>query len=126
MEMEPSDRYTFISAESSVDYIRIVREAPQGTQFILVQKRDRFIQRATGWVLLVHKALLEDERIYRHYLAGEAVSEGWGDDNANGKTLYSYRFVEGQGKFPGELRGEVERIKKLLSEKDTLTTVEYK
>lgn len=128
-KMEPEHRYSFVSAEQDVDYVRIVREAPAGTLFIVVEERNRFTNRAKGWVLLVHNTILRNDDLKYHNLAGETlgVCGGWGQkDLPNGKELFSYRFVVGSGKFPREILQEIEKLKKLVSKKNTITTVEYK
>ena len=54
--MTPSS-YTFVSTDEDVDLLRIIREAPAGSPFILIEKRNR--NNKTDTFLLVHETVLE-------------------------------------------------------------------
>jgi hypothetical protein len=120
--------YSFVSAEEDVDFIRIVREAPKDTQFILVETRTRQNQ-AKESTLLVNNDVLRDERVQGYPLADlyveNSVRPDWGHSDSpdtNGK-LYSYRYWAFQGAFPGKVRKQVDNIKRALNPKDTKTIV---
>ena len=128
---DKSTQYSFVSREEDVNYDRILRESPKGTQFILVEDRDRKNQ-ARGWTLLVHNSVLTDERVQGIKLGHEGTADGvktisptWGHDSAgpNDTPLYAYRAISAPDAVPGYVLQTVHAIKRALNEKDTKTVV---
>ena len=126
-----SDKYEFVSREEDIDFNRILREAPKGTNFILVEARTRDNSRVKEWALLIHNSVLTnplvqgfciheddfDDRDENH------ISPEWGEDEVASTKLFSYRVTGGEGKAPGKIKKQIEDIKKALNPKDTKTVV---
>jgi hypothetical protein len=109
-----SNQYSFVAKEEDVDYTRIVREAPKGTPFILVEERSRDNQ-AKNWALFVHVSVLNDSRL--------GLVTYWGDKWEDEPSTHDYRYVRRLGAFPGLLRKEIDSIKRSLNPKNTKTVV---
>ena len=112
--------YSFVSREEDVDYERILREAPEGEDFVLVQTADRR-GRPKGWFLLVRNRVLDLPETKNLILDGEYLSGSWGYD----APRVDARFRSGSGKFPAEIKQEIEIIRARLNPKNCRTTVTY-
>ncbi len=124
-----STQYSFVSRKEDVDYDRVLRESPRGTQFILVEERTRKNQ-AISWTLLVHSSVLNDERIQGVQLGHDltmssvkTIGPKWGYDEVESTKLYSYRAISGDGSVPGYVKKGIDNIKRALNEKNTKTVV---
>ena len=121
--------YDFVAKEEDVDYIRIVREAPKDTPFIFVEERTRNGYKPSSWTLLVHNDLLKRLEGLFLVLDELEVNASWGDDEIptlqGPKKLYSYRTIGGSGRFPGHVKQQVEKIKRMLNPKQTVVRVSY-
>jgi hypothetical protein len=121
------DKYNFVARKNDVDYIRIVREAPKNTPFILVEEKNRKGQPRVS-VLLIHKSVLSHHKLQGMEVSGESISPSWGHKNSpfeDKKLLYSYKYVVFQGKLPGFIKKEVESLRVALNPKDTKVLVTY-
>lgn len=124
-------QYSFVSAYEDVNYIRVVREAPTGTPFILVETRTRDNQ-AKDWNLFIHNKVLTDPRV-KGFVVGntnafpsiKTIGPTWGHADLYEEELHSYRSIGGDGAFPGYIRREVDDLKKALNPKDTKTLVSF-
>jgi len=130
-------QYRFVSGSDDVDYIRIVREAPQGTPFILVEEKTRN-NKPRSWVLFVHTKILKSAALKDKRLGFEPNKEKnklggqWGEEiQINGTTISDYRYIKGVGKAHGLLKHQIDAIRnhnrrKVDREKrNTLTEVQY-
>ncbi len=128
--------YKFTSTEEGVDYIRIVREAPKGTPFILVEERTRVGNKPIAWSLFVHNDVINNPAVKRFFTFDSGILnpayvdlDKWGVDSIeyNGEThkLYSYRVVGGEGRFFSSDRKTIESIKQRLNPRSIKTTVTY-
>ena len=111
-----SNKYEFVSREEDIDFNRILREAPKGTNFILVEARTRDNSRVKEWALLIHNSVLTNPLV-------QGFSPEWGEDEVASTKLFSYRVTGGEGKAPGKIKKQIEDIKKALNPKDTKTVV---
>lgn len=112
--------YSFVSREEDVDYARILRETPESEDFVLVQTADRR-GRPKGWLLLVRNRVLDLPGTENLTLDGEYMSESWG----YGVPRVDARSRSGSGKFPAEIKQEIEAIRAQLNPKNCRTTVTY-
>jgi len=123
--------YTFVSERKDVDFVRIVREAPAGTPFIVIEIKDR----ATGKsrygnepeiLVLIHNNVVKNPRAKDLKVLGYKISDSgyWSNDPASVPHLYSYvgRWVY-EDKV-NTFRNEIAKVKKALNSKDTVTKVE--
>lgn len=119
--------YSFVAREEDVDYLRVVREAPKDTSFIIVQERTRK-NRPIFWMLLVNKSILSDHRAHGLPLGtqfrgkGQKVFHTWGYDSpdtvfgtGDTRLFHHYRAIGGNGKFPGEIKQQIQRIRAALN-----------
>lgn len=119
--------YSFVAREDDIDFGRIIREAPEGTPFILVESRTRKNQTKES-LLLVSEEVLEDERTQGFpladvYFEDNTVEPRWGHPyNPNDPTnqkLVGYRYWAFQGRLPGRVRRQIDAIKNAINPKDT-------
>ena len=128
---EPEHSYDFVSTYEGIDFVRIVKEAPKGTPFILVEAKTKQGNHPIAWALLIHNDVLSDNRVEGYCIHEEEVNDEdkdhispeWGDNVIAGKTLYSYRHVGGEGRAPGRIKQQIETIKSALNPKDVRTKV---
>jgi hypothetical protein len=124
--VKPSS-YTFVSTDKDVDLLRIIREAPAGSPFILIEKRNR--NNKTDTFLLVHEKVLNNPAVKNFPLyLGPGVQSNWGIlrlGNFPGISLdgSGYRGHRIFNHPTHKLRAEIENIIKALNPKDTKTTV---
>jgi hypothetical protein len=123
------NQYSFVAAKSDIDYDRILREAPKGTLFLLVERRTRTDQ-ADDWSLFVHNTVLTDERVEGVLLGHKdthrsltGISSNWGYSKIGDTELHSYRVIGAKGSVPGYVRKNIDHIKRALNPKDTKTVV---
>lgn len=117
--MEP---YSFISSESEIDFVRIVREA-NNHPFIQVDIQDRRGRSTDDIYFFVHNDILKNTALHGVKLLGDTVDMGWGDDIIAGTTLYSYSYTKGSEKDIPTFKKHVAHIKALLSPKNRKTFV---
>ena len=119
-------KYHFVVNEQDVDYIRILREAPRQTPFILVEEKTRTNQPKVS-VLLVHKSVLNNPELQGLRLGTGEVSPTWGGDTELGEIekLHSYRYVWYNKKLPGIIKQQIEAIRRTLNPKNTKVAVTY-
>lgn len=121
---QAENRYSFVAREEDVDYLRVVREAPQNAPFILMQETDRFNQ-PKRWCLFVHESVLANPKV------NKILGEDWGSKDIYHKgdfvPLHAYRVIGTSGKIPNWVRREVNRIQRKVNppEKNTKVRVEY-
>ena len=113
--------YSFVAREKDVDYQRIVEEAPEGTQFVLVETRTRNNQTKES-ILMVHVSVLKSEKIQQHRLGSGRISKKWGYKNSSG-PLSSYRFMAFVGPVPGKIMQQIEGLKRDMNPKNTKVVV---
>lgn len=113
--------YSFVSREEDVDYERILREAPESEDFVLVEKKSRS-GRPKDWMLLVRDRVLNRPETKNLIINGEFLSGSWG---YNVPGLLYARSHSGLGKFPAEIKQEIEVIRARLNPKNCRTTVTY-
>lgn len=139
-----NDAYRFVSKAEEVDYLRILREAPQGTLFILVEVKTRQ-NKPKSWTLFVHKKILnnpdlKDKKLgfltIKHgdhfHTVPAKISSGWGDEVKVGPSVDpNFRYLSGTGKVSGLIKHHVDSVryhkkrKADRAERDTLTEVQY-
>jgi hypothetical protein len=128
--VKESDRkYIFVAAYEEVDYPRVLREAPEGTPFILVETQTRTKQ-AKDYELFIHNSILTDERVQGLTVGNQGtlrhittISPTWGhNDDIDGLP---YRYIGGDGAIPGYIKQQVEAVKRLLNPKDTRNVVTF-
>ena len=102
--------YQFASTFEDVDFARIVREAEEGTSFILVETRNRVSHKPTGWCLLAHTNTIS------------MFNSKW-SDNINGSNVQPYKAISGPGRVPGALRKFMEKVEQVSNPRDTIVTV---
>ncbi len=102
--------YQFASTFEGVDFARIVREASEGTAFILVETRNRVSHKPTGWCLLAHTDALT------------TMSYKW-QTNINGSDVAPYKAISRPGRVPGALRKFMEKVRQISNPRDTISTV---
>ena len=121
-KMETGNSYDFVSREDDIDYVRIVKEAPAKTPFILVEERDRLSGRPKHWSLFIHNDVLNHPALVNFF-------GGWGLNEisygGSSKKLYSYRVFGGDGKFPGYTKQFLEFIRRRINPKNIRTSVRY-
>lgn len=133
--------YSFTSRPEDVDFIRILKEAPKDTPFILVTTHDKKTHHQSHF-LFVHNSVLSNPAAKGMKLGGKlqlayeetSISPDWGFAYAPcgvkqfhiGDHLYSYRCMAIVGK-PGILKSQIERIKAAISpkRKSVVTTVDF-
>ena len=113
--------YSFVSREEDVDYARIIKEAPESEDFILVERKSRS-GRPKDWMLLVRDRVLNRPETKNLLLDGEYLSGSWGYKVPG--LLYA-RSRSGLGKFPAKIKQEIEVIRAQLNPKNCRTTVTY-
>ena len=128
VKVSTPSNYTFVSTDKDVDLLRIVREARDGSPFILIEKKNRTSNK-TDTFLLVHEKVLNNPTLSNLRLYGERVENNWGVYSLGhfpGKDLegtgYQGHFVNGDRNV-SNLRAEIEAVIKALNPKDTKTTV---
>lgn len=137
------EKYDFVSTVEGIDVERIVKEAPKGTPFILIEVKEKDSNRKLGWALLVRNSVLNHpdlasevgEDYIRGYSLGERdlggdiipwiVGDDWGSSYLGGIRLHSFRVISGEGKFPGYIKQEIAGIRGILNPKNIRTTVSY-
>jgi hypothetical protein len=131
--MKTNHSYEFISRFIDIDLKRIIKEAPENSPFILIESRDRTSNKPLAWVLLVSLLILKDERTNDLVLANDFISPLWGNRSLYKNNLdiiyvanLGYRAITKLGKFPGKCKQEIENIKAVMNQKDTITTVSFK
>ena len=102
--------YQFASTFQDVDFARIVREATEGTAFILVEASDRVSHRPTAWCLLAHMGAIS------------TVSSKW-QPIINNTDVFPYKAISGQGKTPGGVHKCMEKVKQVSNPRETITKV---
>ena len=118
--------YTFVTRSEEIDPIRVVKEAPAGTPFILMEESTRK-GHPVRWTLFVSNNVLSDPDLFGRLLGlkkavwrDRTCHEFWGWDqvsyeNEEAKPLYSYRALSGTGKFPGYIKQQIEAIRRALN-----------
>ncbi len=128
--MESDRNYSFVAAWEDVDYMRILKEAPEGTPFVLVETQTRTRQ-AKDWYLFIHQDILSNEKVQGLIVGGrncvsliKTISPTWGHED-NDTVPVTYRFISGDGAIPGYIKQQVEAVKRALNPKDTKTKVSF-
>ena len=126
--MESDRNYSFVAAWEDVDYMRILKEAPEGTPFVLVETQTRNKQ-AKDWYLFIHQDILSNEKAQGVIVGGrkcvstiKTISSTWGHEDSD-TAPDTYRFISGDGAIPGYIKQQVEAVKRALNPKDTRVVV---
>lgn len=117
--MEP---YSFISSESEIDFIRIVREA-NNHPFIQVDIQDRRGRSTDDIYFFVHNDILKNKDLRGVTLIDRPLEPEWGGNDLKGQVLFSYRSINGCKKDISIFKDHVAHIKALLSSKNRKTFV---
>lgn len=118
------NKYTFVSKSEEVDYLRILQETPKGTLFVLVEEKTR-TNKPRQWSLFVHNSVLHNDHVQGKKLCGQKINPNWGITSLPVTKDFPYRYIANQGKFPGVIKQQIEKLRRSKSEKDTLTKVTY-
>lgn len=119
------NKYSFVSREEDVDYLRILRETPKNTPYVLVEEKTRH-NRPVTWTLFIHKSMLNNPDVQGKKVLGHSVSPTWGISSLpDGHEAFSYRYLSGSGKFPGIVKQELEKLRRGKTGKTRLTRVTY-
>lgn len=122
--MNSDHTYRFVSRAEDVDYLRIIRETPKHTPFVLVEERSRQDKQTKGWTLFIHRKILNNPILQGKHIF-EPLSPDWGISSFPDVREYPYRYISHSGKFPGIMRHKIDKLKSFLNGKDTLTEVKY-
>lgn len=118
------NKYHFVSSEEDVDYLRILRETPTNTMFVLVEEKSR-TNKPRKWSLFVHLSVLHNDQAQGKCLCGLKVNPNWGITSLPHSEDFPYRYISRVGKFPGIIKQEIERLRRGKSPKNTITKVTY-
>lgn len=128
--MESDRNYSFVAAWEDVDYMRILKEAPEGTPFVLVETQTRNKQ-AKDWYLFIHRDILSNEKTQGLIVGRDkalkrvtTVSPAWGHEDKE-TVLSTYRYIAGEGAIPGYVKQQIESVKRALNPKNTKTRVSF-
>jgi len=132
-QVDTDTTYRFVSKHDDVDYLRIIKEAPQGTPFILVEEKTRQ-NKPKSFSLFIHKTILNDQKFARTSKGGNPMSpkiygqhlgSSWGDNRIGPVYLQNYRYISHAGKFNGIFKQKLVKLLNGHPAKDTLTEVTY-
>jgi hypothetical protein len=118
LKTENPSSYTFVSTDKDVDLIRVVEEAPEGANFILVESRDRNNNVLKKSWVLVSRSALQNPRLQNGTLHNQAVSPSWGITFTKGWRI---SFVTQN--YVQAVRENIEALLRVLNPKNTKTTV---
>ena len=133
---ENNHSYSFVTRKEDVDFIRIIKEAPKGSPFILVVTNNR-IGQPQGWHFFVHNDILNNEDLQGLFFGtkfynGNTLNPSWGYTEVytgpvefDAPVLRSYRYISGNGKFPGYIKQQIETIRRILNPKNIETVVTF-
>ena len=116
MRTEP-DTYEFVARKSDVDYQRIIDEAPDSTDIIVVEERERN-GRPTQAVVLLNARLALDPRVQNKIVAGASVAEWINEEDDFAEEHREFSFIPlvlDTPKLPGFVKRQIANIQRALN-----------